>query len=169
LKDTVSDPQRRRSSRTAIAWAASGAVFIGVFGAGRATAPVNLSGTYAAESEITTAPIGEPGDTHVVLLELRMNLTDVDGALKGDLRAQVRDLFFPVTFSVTGERRDLRVRLKLEISLCLEGTTVMLEGAMAADGAIEMPSSSQAITCNFGHVRIALPHAVRLVREARAK
>jgi hypothetical protein len=61
------------------------------------------------------------------------------------------------------------VRLKLEISLCLEGTTVMLEAAVAADGAIEMPSRSQAITCNFGRVRIALPHAVRLVREAGTK
>jgi hypothetical protein len=169
LKDTVSDPKCRRGLRGAIAWAACSLALIGVFEAGRATAPINLSGTYSAESAITTAPIGEPGDTHVVPLELRINLTDVDGALKGDLRAQVRDLFLPLTFSLTGERRDLRVRLKLEISLCLEGTTVMLEGTMAADGAIEMPSSSQAITCNFGRVRIGLPHAVRLVREARTK
>ncbi len=169
MKDTVPNPKRRRSLRGTIARVSCSLTLIGVLGAGRGAAPVNLSGTYWAESEITTAPIGEPGDAHIVPLELRMNLTDVNGALKGDLRAQARDLFLPLTFALTGERRDLRVRLKLEVSLCLEGTTATLEGAMVADGVIEMPSSSQAITCNFGRVRIALPHAVRLVREMAAR
>jgi hypothetical protein len=128
-------------------------------------APKSLSGQYATDSELMISPEFGAGTPQVFPLELRMNLTDADRSLRGGLIASTKGTPLSFSFALTGERRDPAVRLRLEVGVCLERPTVTLEATLRGDGSIEVPASSQVITCNFGRMRLALPRATRFVPE----
>jgi hypothetical protein len=45
----------------------------------------------------------------------------------------------------------------------------MIEATLRSDGSIEVPVSSQVISCNFGRMRLALPRATRFMLEPTGK
>ena len=147
-------------------WFAVGATLACAWGGfGIFAVPNSLSGRYATDSDLLIAPEFGAGTPQVVPLELRMNLTDANKSLKGGLVASTKNLPISFSFALTGERYDPMVRIKLEVSICLELPSVTLEATLRSDGSIEVPATSQVISCNFGRLRLALPHATRFVLE----
>ena len=98
-----------------------------------------------------------------------MNLTDANKSLKGGLVASTRNVPISFSFALTGERRDPMLRLKLEVGICLEFPSVTVDATLRSDGSIEVPATSQVISCNFGRMRLALPHSTRFVPDPMRK
>jgi hypothetical protein len=128
-----------------------------------------LSGRYVTDSELVISAEFGSGTPQVFPLELRMNLFDANKALKGGLVANSKNVPISFSFALTGERHDPMVRLKLEVGICLELPSVMIEATLQIDGSIEMPVSSQVISCNFGRMRLVLPRATRFMLEPMGK
>jgi hypothetical protein len=128
-----------------------------------------LSGRYVTDSELVISAEFGSGTPQVFPLELRMNLFDANKALKGGLVANSKNVPISFSFALTGERHDPMVRLKLEVGICLELPSVMIEDTLQIDGSIEMPVSSQVISCNFGRMRLVLPRATRFMLEPMGK
>jgi hypothetical protein len=151
-------------------WFTRSTTLICVWGAfGIFAGPNSLSGQYATDSELVISPEYGTGTPQVFLLELRMNLTDANKSLKGGLVASTKNMPISFSFALSGERRDPMVRLKLEVGICLEFPSVMIEAALRSDGSIEVPATSQVISCNFGRMRLALPHTTRFRLEPTGK
>lgn len=98
-----------------------------------------------------------------------MNLTDANKSLKGGLVASTKNMPISFSFTLTGERHDTVLRIKLEVGLCLEAPSVTVEAALQTDGSIEVPATSQVISCNFGRLRLVLPRSTRFVLEPTGK
>lgn len=131
--------------------------------------PNSLSGLYVTDSELVIAPEFGTGTPQVFALELRMNLIDANKSLKGGLVASTRNMPIAFSFALTGERRDPMLRLKLEVGICLEFPSVTVDATLRSDGSIEVPATSQVISCNFGRMRLALPHSTRFVPDPMRK
>ena len=131
--------------------------------------PNSLSGRYVTDSELVIAPEFGTGTPQVFALELRMNLIDANKSLKGGLVASTRNMPIAFSFALTGERRDPMLRLKLEVGICLEFPSVTVDATLRSDGSIEVPATSQVISCNFGRMRLALPHSTRFVPDPMRK
>jgi hypothetical protein len=138
-------------------------------GLGLGSTPNSLSGRYVTDSELVVSPEFGAGTPQVFPLELRMNLTDANKSLKGGLVASTKNVPISFSFALTGERHDPMVRIKLEVGICLELPSVMIEATLRSDGSIEVPVSSQVISCNFGRMRLALPRATRFMLEPTGK
>jgi hypothetical protein len=132
---------------------------------GICAAPSSLSGQYLTNSELVVSPEFGTGTPQVFALGLRLNLTDANKSLKGGLVASTKNMPISFSFALTGERRDPILRIKLEVGLCLEAPTVTVEAALRTDGSIEVPATSQVISCNFGRLRLILPRSTRFVIE----
>ena len=143
-----------------------GAILVGIgiaFGIG--ATPKSLSGRYVTDSELVIAPEFGTGTPQVFPLELRMNLRDANKSIQGGLVATTKNLPISFSFALTGERRDPMVRIKLEVGMCLEVPSVTVEAALRSDGSIEVPATSQVISCNFGRMRLVLPRVTTFVLE----
>jgi hypothetical protein len=132
---------------------------------GICAAPSSLSGQYLTISELVVSPEFGTGTPQVFALELRLTLTDANKSLKGDLLARTTKLPLAFSFALSGERHDPKVRIKLEVGLCLEGPSVTVEAMLRVDGSLEVPATSQVISCNFGRLRLNLPRSTRFVLE----
>ena len=131
--------------------------------------PNSLSGRYVTDSELIISPEFGTATPQVFPLELHMNLTDANKSLKGGLVASTRNVPISFSFALTGERRDPMLRLKLEVGICLEFPSVTVDATLRSDGSIEVPATSQVISCNFGRMRLALPHSTRFVPDPMRK
>jgi hypothetical protein len=131
--------------------------------------PNSLSGRYLTDSELIVSPEFGAGTPQVFPLELRMNLRDANKSIKGDLVATTKNVPISFSFGLSGERRDPMVRLKVDVSMCLEVPSVTVEAALRSDGSIEVPATSQVISCNFARMRLALPRATRFKLEPAQK
>jgi hypothetical protein len=137
-----------------------------VWGAfGTFAVPNSLSGRYVTDSELIVSPEFGAGTPQVFPLELRMNLTDANKSLKGGLVASTKNVPISFSFALTGERHDPMVRIKLEVGICLELPSVTVDAMLRSDGSIEVPATSQVISCNFGRMRLALPRTTRFMLE----
>jgi hypothetical protein len=125
--------------------------------------PNGLSGRYATDSELAISPEFGTGTPQVFPLELRLNLTDTNKSIKGALVASTKNMPISFSFALTGERHDPMLRIKLEVGLCLEAPIVTVEAMLRIDGSIEVPATSQIISCNFGRIRLVLPRTTRFV------
>jgi hypothetical protein len=151
-------------------WFALSTTLICVWGAFRIfAAPNSLSGRYVTDSELVISSEVGTGTPQVFPLELRMNLTDANKSLKGALVASTKNVPISFSFALTGERHDPLVRLKLDISMCFEAPSVTVEATLRSDGSIEVPATSQVISCNFGRMRLALPQATRFMLKPNEK
>ena len=151
-------------------WFAMSTTLICVWGAfGIYAVPNSLSGRYVTDSELVIAPEFGTGTPQVFALELRMNLIDANKSIKGDLLAGTKNMPITFSFALTGERHDPMVRLKLEVGICLEIPSVTVDATLRSDGSIEVPATSQVISCNFGRMRLALPHSTRFVPDPMRK
>jgi hypothetical protein len=151
-------------------WFAVSATFICVWSAfGIFAVPNSLSGRYVTDSELVVSPEFGSGTPQVFPLELRMDLTDAKKSLKGGLVVSTKNVPISFSFALTGERHDPMVRLKLEVGICLELPSVMIEATLRMDGSIEVPATSQVISCNFGRTRLVLPRATRFVLEPTSR
>jgi hypothetical protein len=151
-------------------WFAVSTTLICVWGAFEIYAvPNSLSGRYVTNSELIVSPEFGTGTPQVFPLELRMNLTDANKLIKGGLVASTKNVPISFSFALTGERHDPMVRIKLEVGICLELPSVTVDATLRSDGSIEVPATSQVISCNFGRMRLALPRATRFVLEPTGK
>jgi hypothetical protein len=151
-------------------WFAVSTTLICVWGAFEIYAvPNSLSGRYVTDSELIVSPEFGTGTPQVFPLELRMNLTDANKLIKGGLVASTKNVPISFSFALTGERHDPMVRIKLEVGICLELPSVTVDATLRSDGSIEVPATSQVISCNFGRMRLALPRATRFVLEPTGK
>jgi hypothetical protein len=147
-------------------WILLGATLTCVCGAFEVFAvPNSLNGNYAADSELAISPEFGTGRPQAFPLGLRLNLTDAKKSLKGALVASTKNMPISFSFALTGERHDPMLRIKLEVGLCLEAPTVTVEATLRIDGSIEVPATSQVISCNFGRLRLVLPHPTRFMLE----
>ena len=79
-------------------------------------------------------------------------LEGADGMLTGFLDAQVRNSILRFAFPVIGVQRSGKVKLAVEVNLCLERPIVRLSGVLISGGALQFAPTSQTITCNFSRV-----------------
>ncbi len=133
--------------------------------------PLNLGGAYTADSEITTETEGSTKVVPSLKLSLKLEFTDLDGILKGNLTATTRNSLLPLTFvfGFNGKLSNSLMRLKVNVGICLEYPSMTLEAKINADGTIEVPQSSQVVNCNFEPVRISLLRRVFFVHELTKK
>jgi hypothetical protein len=140
--------------------------FVGIPGV-----PVNFGGIYTADSEITTQTDGSTKVTPSVVLALKLEFSDLDGILKGNLTATTRNSFIPLTFTFAfnGKLSNAVMHIKVNVGICLEYPTMTLDATVNPDGIIEISKSSQVVNCNFEAVRISLLHRVLFIHEVIKK
>jgi hypothetical protein len=148
---------------------ARGLVILLLIGMDSHALPLNLGGVYTAEAEITTETDGRTKVVPSLKLSLKLELTDLDGILKGNLTATTRNSFVPLTFvfEFNGKLSNSLMRLKVNVGICLEYPSMTLEAKINADGTIEISPSSQVVKCNFERVRISLLRRVFFVHEIK--
>ncbi len=131
--------------------------------------PANLGGVYTAESEITTETDGSSKVAQGLKLALKLEFSDLDGILKGNLTATTHNSVLPLTFvfGFNGKLSNSLMRLKVNVGICLEYPSMTLEAKMNADGTIEVPQSSQVVNCNFEPARISLLRQVVFVHQIK--
>jgi hypothetical protein len=140
--------------------------FIGI-----SAAPVKIGGIYTADSEITTKTDGSTKVTPSMLLALKLEFTELNGILKGNLTATTRNLFIPLTFTFAfnGKLSNALMHIKVNVGICLEYPTMTLDATVNPDGIIEISKSTQVVRCNFEDVRISLLRRVVFVHELTKK
>jgi hypothetical protein len=133
--------------------------------------PINLGGVYSADSEITTETEGSGKVAQGISLALKLELTELNAVLKGNLIATTRNSFIPLrfVFGFNGKLSSSLMRLKVNVGICLEYPSMTLEATVNPEGTIEISQSSQVVNCNFERVRISLLHQVLFVHENTTK
>jgi hypothetical protein len=119
LQDFLIDKNRPQNL---IAWIARILLLIALTSfTGTCAAPVSLNGVYNADSEITTKTDGSKV-AQGVKLALKLEFTELNGTLKGNLTATTRDSFIPLTFvfGFNGKLSNSLIRLKVNVGICLE-------------------------------------------------
>jgi hypothetical protein len=134
-------------------------------------APVNFGGIYTADSEITTETDGSTKVTPSMLLALKLEFTNLDGILKGNLTATTRSSFIPLTFTFAfnGKLSNAVMHIKVNVGICLEYPTMTLDATVNPDGIIEISKSTQVVNCNFEAVRISLLRRVLFIHQVTKK